>query len=214
MPDKYLLALVRAFGRLRQRVLMKWNEDHIKGLSPNVRIAKWLPQQDLLAHPKARLFISHGGLHSIMEALHNGVPILGMPIFSDQTHNLAKGVWRGWAIRLDWTELTEESLMSALDMALNNTRLRDNARRMRVIIRDQPMTPAETVTYWVGYVLRHGGARHLRCPAADMNWFTIYNFDVWLTVIASFSLMVYAIFILMRCCLRRCCHNKTKTKLE
>ncbi|XP_076046231.1 UDP-glucosyltransferase 2-like [Oratosquilla oratoria] len=214
MPEKHLQTLVRAFGRLPQRVLMKWNEDHIEGLAPNVRLSKWLPQQDLLAHPKARLFISHGGLHSIMESLYNGVPILGLPIFSDQMHNMAKGARQGWAIRLDWEELTEESLMSALAMALNETRLLESTRRMGAIIRDQPMTPAETVIYWIEYVLRHGGAHHLRCPAADMNWFILYNCDIWLAVVASICLVVYVNFAVLRCCLRCCRHAVTKKKTE
>ncbi|XP_076046232.1 UDP-glucosyltransferase 2-like [Oratosquilla oratoria] len=212
MPKGNLQMLVRAFERLPQRVLMKWNDDHIEGLSHNVRLTKWLPQQDVLAHPKVRLFISHGGLHSIMESLHNGVPILGMPIFSDQMNNVEKGARQGWAIRLNWKELTEESLMSALDMALNDTRVRDKARRMGTIIRDQPMTPAETLNYWVDYVLRHGGAHHLRCPAADMSWFVLYNCDIWLTVVASVCVVVYVNFAILRCCLRRCCHSKAKKK--
>ena len=45
---RHLQTLMRAFGRLQQRILMKWNEDHIDGLSSNVRLAKWLPQQDIL----------------------------------------------------------------------------------------------------------------------------------------------------------------------
>ncbi|KAG8251387.1 hypothetical protein J6590_080987 [Homalodisca vitripennis] len=41
----------------------------------------------------------------------------------------------------------------------------ENAKRVSSIVRDQPMSPADTVVFWVEYVLRHGGAPHLK-PAS------------------------------------------------
>ncbi|CAL4058782.1 unnamed protein product, partial [Meganyctiphanes norvegica] len=77
MPSEYKEALISAFAALPVRVLWKWDEDSIANLSTNVRLAKWLPQQDVLGHPRLRLFITHGGYHSTLEAMYNGVPVLG-----------------------------------------------------------------------------------------------------------------------------------------
>ena len=43
-------------------ILWKWDEDNIADLPKNVMIKKWVPQQDLLAHPNLKLFVTHGGL--------------------------------------------------------------------------------------------------------------------------------------------------------
>lgn len=40
--------LLEVLGSLQQRVLWKWDEDTMEGLPPNVRLSKWLPQQDVL----------------------------------------------------------------------------------------------------------------------------------------------------------------------
>ncbi|XP_076058500.1 UDP-glycosyltransferase UGT5-like isoform X3 [Oratosquilla oratoria] len=203
-------ALVRGLGRLKQRVLWKWNEGHMEDLPPNVRVAKWLPQQDILAHPKIRLFISHGGINSLQEALHHNVPIIGMPMFSDQSHNIGMGHREGWAYRLEWEDLTEEKFVKVVEGALTDSRLHENVRKKSAIVRDQPMTSEETVVYWTEYVIRHGGADHLRCPAVDMSWFILYNFDVWLALFLAICLVVFIPFALLRCCLRRCCRGTKK----
>ncbi|XP_076058494.1 UDP-glucosyltransferase 2-like isoform X1 [Oratosquilla oratoria] len=210
MPEKDRRALVRGLGRLKQRVLWKWNEGHMEDLPPNVRVAKWLPQQDILAHPKIRLFISHGGINSLQEALHHNVPIIGMPMFSDQSHNIGMGHREGWAYRLEWEDLTEEKFVKVVEGALTDSRLHENVRKKSAIVRDQPMTSEETVVYWTEYVIRHGGADHLRCPAVDMSWFILYNFDVWLALFLAICLVVFIPFALLRCCLRRCCRGTKK----
>ncbi|KAG0711500.1 UDP-glucuronosyltransferase 2B20 [Chionoecetes opilio] len=48
MPEKYKKVLVDVFGSLKQRVLWKWDEITMDGLPSNVRLSKWLPQQDIL----------------------------------------------------------------------------------------------------------------------------------------------------------------------
>ena len=50
----------------------------------NVLVAKSVPQQDILAHPKTRLFVTHGSINAAMESVFHGVPMVTMPIFTDQ----------------------------------------------------------------------------------------------------------------------------------
>ena len=39
---------VEAFGKLKQKVLWKWDGEAIPGLTPNVNLMSWVPQQDVL----------------------------------------------------------------------------------------------------------------------------------------------------------------------
>ncbi|XP_069936414.1 UDP-glucosyltransferase 2-like [Cherax quadricarinatus] len=48
MPEEYRTTLVQVFASLKQRVLWKWDQDTMYDLPPNVRLGKWLPQQDIL----------------------------------------------------------------------------------------------------------------------------------------------------------------------
>lgn len=82
MPEEYRQTFLRVFSKLKQRVIWKWEEDKMEGLTGNnVLIRKWLPQQDILGHSKIKIFMSHGGLLSTQEAAYHGVPILALPIW-------------------------------------------------------------------------------------------------------------------------------------
>lgn len=62
----------------------------------------------LLEHPNCKLFITHGGIHGLMETIDAGVPIIGFPIFGDQFQNLKSSQENGFCIISDIYSLVEE----------------------------------------------------------------------------------------------------------
>lgn len=61
MPKEKIKIFLEVFGKLKQNVLWKFEDESLANVPANVRIQKWLPQSDVLAHPNVVLFISHGG---------------------------------------------------------------------------------------------------------------------------------------------------------
>lgn len=43
-----------------------------------------------VANRRTRLLITNGGMHSLMEALHWGMPVLGIPLYGPNMRNLEK----------------------------------------------------------------------------------------------------------------------------
>ncbi|KAB7505536.1 UDP-glucuronosyltransferase 1-7C [Armadillidium nasatum] len=161
LPEKYRQILVKVFGSLKQRVLWKWNEETMPDLPSNVKLQKWLPQADLLGHPKIKLFITHGGLLSTLESTYNGVPVIGMPVFADQESNMMDVQNEGWG-RLIMVEIVKQKSL---------------------LMKDRLVPPEEEAVYWVEYVMRHNGAPHIRSPVFMMKWYEVYNIDVWAFII-------------------------------
>lgn len=128
MPQEIRNIFTNTFSRLKQRVLWKWEDDSedissnktVMAISNNVKLLPWIPQQDLLGHPKARLFITHGGLLSNQEAVYHKVPLIALPILWDQPLNAQKIHNDGYGIRIDWGNLSEEVLFAAVMDIISN----------------------------------------------------------------------------------------------
>jgi glucuronosyltransferase len=50
MPEEKRRVFIEAFSTLPQKILWKWESDILPGQPPNVKIEKWLPQQDILGN--------------------------------------------------------------------------------------------------------------------------------------------------------------------
>ena len=91
-------------------------------LSDNVKVASWLPQNDILGHSSTRLFINHGGVHSVMEAVFHGVPMICAPFFGDQYDNAHAAKAKGLAEIVDLDTITVDQLVDVIGRVLANQR--------------------------------------------------------------------------------------------
>lgn len=72
------------------------------------------------AHPKIKLYISHGGISGVYEAVDAGVPVLGLPLFYDQPKNIEHLVHIGMAISMDLQTLTADTFLKNVVELVNN----------------------------------------------------------------------------------------------
>lgn len=67
-----------------------------------------------------RLFITHGGLHSVEEAVYNSKPVVGVPFFADQVTNMKIIEKHGYGKFITIIDLEEKSFGSAVEEVLSN----------------------------------------------------------------------------------------------
>lgn len=72
------------------------------------------------AHKNCILFITHGGLLSTTEALHFGVPMIGIPVFGDQFVNVERVVQKGFGLKVDLSYSLGEDLDEAIGKIVND----------------------------------------------------------------------------------------------
>uniref|UniRef100_A0A1B6E1B5 UDP-glucuronosyltransferase n=1 Tax=Clastoptera arizonana TaxID=38151 RepID=A0A1B6E1B5_9HEMI len=214
MSESTRRAFCDVFSQLPQRVLWKWEEDEMPEKPENVKIVKWLPQRDVLGHPNIKLFISHGGLLGTIEAVHNAVPILGIPFFGDQMQNIAYLAQIGVAIQLDFVNITKESVSYAVKTLLNDKSFKERAVKVSEIYHDRPQSPLDTAVYWTEYVIRHKGAHHLRTAAVDLPWYQYLLLDVIFVLLLCCITVVVIIFYVVKLIYKTLCETKQKQKIH
>ena len=86
--------------------------------------------------------------------------------------------------------------------------------RLSRIHHDQPVKPLDRAVFWIEFVMRHKGAKHLRVAAHDLSWFQYHSLDVIAFLLAC---VASAIFLVAKCCLfvfQKFAKTRKKTKRD
>lgn len=202
MPVRVRDSLVEAFKRLPYRFVWKWEGAAIPNLPDNVMTRAWLPQQDVLGHNNVRAFFTHGGLLSLQEAVYHKVPVVGMPLMSDQHLNVRQVTKLGLGRQLNVDDLTADSIYKAIREVMEEPSYHQVVEQRSRLLRDQETTPLNRAVYWSEHVLRYGGAQHLRSVAADMPLHQYFLLDVMAVLLVAAVTVVVFIWLAVRAAAR------------
>uniref|UniRef100_A0A1A9VTL8 UDP-glycosyltransferases domain-containing protein n=1 Tax=Glossina austeni TaxID=7395 RepID=A0A1A9VTL8_GLOAU len=199
IKPEVIKTVFQVLSSLKQNVIWKWDDlTNTPGNSKNIMYKQWIPQDDILAHPNLKLFITHAGKGGVAEAQYHGVPMVALPLFGDQDNNAAKVVTSGYGLELDVLNLTNDQLRFAINEVLINPFYRENVQQFSRLYRDRPLTARQSVAFWTNYVIRNHGAAHMQSPLVHMNFIQSLNIDV-IASLGIISYIIYKIFILLAC---------------
>ncbi|XP_041470062.1 UDP-glucuronosyltransferase 2B17-like [Lytechinus variegatus] len=203
----------KVFSELPQRILWRYLGEKPRYLGNNTLISEWLPQNDLLAHPKARLLIYHGGSAGVYEAMNYGVPMLLMPLGFDQFTNAHQVAAKGMGFALDVTDLSEHEFGTSINKLLNDKSYMISAQRASSIMRDQLASPLETAVFWIEHVIKFGGD-HLRLRSTEMGFIELNSLDVVAFLVVLSLILLYIDYLALRGCYKCVCRNMKKQKTD
>jgi UDP:flavonoid glycosyltransferase YjiC (YdhE family) len=95
------------------------NEDDLPKLSDNILLKKFIPTIAKL-NQMVDLAIIHGGRGTVYTAAYSGKPAIGIPLRSEQQHNLDNLVRKGMVIKVSRKYFSEEKLIRAIDEIFGN----------------------------------------------------------------------------------------------
>ncbi|MGA5547620.1 macrolide family glycosyltransferase [Streptomyces pseudogriseolus] len=98
-------------------------------LPDNVLARRFVPQPELLE--RAALFVTHGGMNSVNEALYAGVPVLVVPQGADQPQVAKRVTELGAGLTVRPEDATEAAVHALARRLLTEPRFRDAAAALR-----------------------------------------------------------------------------------
>ncbi|ETN80065.1 UDP-glucoronosyl and UDP-glucosyl transferase [Necator americanus] len=150
----------------------------------------------LMADGRVKLFITHGGMNSIQEALLFGVPMITVPLFADQDSNAAIAAERGFSITLSKLSITKEKIIDAINTILGKdgeeSTYSQNVRQAARLLRGSPEEMRRTIKRLARISGSEPPLNHLKLDLDHLNNFQYYNIDVYLLI---FSVILVHIWI-------------------
>jgi len=103
-------------------------------LPGNVLVRRSVPQPDLLA--RAAMFVTHGGMNSVNEAMYAGVPMLVVPQGADQPLVAGRVAALGAGLSIRSSEVTENAVQALARRLLSDSRFLAAAATLRTAQRE------------------------------------------------------------------------------
>uniref|UniRef100_A0A914W979 UDP-glucuronosyltransferase n=1 Tax=Plectus sambesii TaxID=2011161 RepID=A0A914W979_9BILA len=191
MPEKMTNGFLEAFAQFPQYTILWRLEMDLPGVEKykHIHVLKWLPQKDLLAHPKMKLLIAHGGYNSLLETAKAGIPALLMPLFADQYINTKRAVRFGIGRMVDKLDITGDSVAAEMRALLEDESYSINSKRLAYMLNDKIVDPLRVLNHQL-HLATKTPYFHLKA-AQKLNFFQYHSIDVigcfstvWLSAMA------------------------------
>jgi len=216
-PDSVIVKFLKAFSRVKQTVIAKMHIPEGVSVPRNVHVFQWLPQNDILAHQRTKLFITHCGSYGQHEALYHAVPMLGFPLFAEQPLNCERARAKGFGLKMNIHDFTSDELFDNIREILDNATYSDNIRRRSAILRDEPLVGPRKAAHWIEHVIKHGST-HLRSPAMDLPLYRFLMLDVigvvCITTFAILTIACLSAVVITRTICRKWTYQPTHKKMQ
>lgn len=114
----------------------KFDVRKLKGVPSNVHIYKSVPQLDVLKI--ADVFVTHGGMNSVSEALVYGTPMIVIPFVSDQPVNARCIEKLGVGKKLEYSVANKNTIKSTVFSVVSDSDIKTNLTRVQRLITEAP----------------------------------------------------------------------------
>ncbi|WP_460070485.1 macrolide family glycosyltransferase [Streptomyces sp. YKOK-I1] len=134
---RLLRGLATALAPLGGTVIVSTGQTDPEALGPlpaNVLARRFVPQPEVLA--RAALFVTHGGMNSVNEALYAGVPLLVIPQGADQPMVARRVVELGAGLSMRTQDVAKGSVHVLARRLLHEPRFRAAARSLQAAQRE------------------------------------------------------------------------------
>jgi len=93
-------------------------------------------------------------------------------------------------------------------------RFKNNAKRVSSLIKDELIPGKDVGAYWVEYVLRHNGTKHLQSASKDVPFYRYYLLDVFAILFLIVLVVLYFTYRSFRWIICKCFQRPSTKKIK
>ncbi|GMS91651.1 hypothetical protein PENTCL1PPCAC_13826, partial [Pristionchus entomophagus] len=206
MPEAYKKTIRETLAKFPD-VTFIWKyekpEDKVSDGVDNIVESTWVPQVSLLNDNRLSAFITHGGVGSTTEAAMAGVPLVVIPVMTDQLRNAQVVKRNGFGIALEKGDLDNaERLYEAIKEVLENPKYKEKTKLASHMLREVPFSAKEKLVRNMEFMVRFGPLRMLDHYGSQLNFFQYYLIDVFAFLILILLVVLSLLLLCIRSCLR------------
>lgn len=108
----------------------------LNNIPSNIHIYESVPQIEVLS--RADIFVTHGGMNSVSEALVYGVPMVVIPFVSDQPVNARCVEKLGAGKTLECSKISKDILKNMVLSVLSDKEMHNNLAKIQQVIKESP----------------------------------------------------------------------------
>lgn len=108
----------------------------LKNIPENVHVYPSVPQTEILG--MADVFVTHGGMNSVSEALVSGTPMVVIPFTADQPVNARCVESLGVGKQMEYGGVSKETLKQAVFSVLADEMVKSNMEKVQKLIQEAP----------------------------------------------------------------------------
>ena len=195
------------------------SDKEISKFPKNVKIIRWINQNDLLGDSRIKLFITHGGFNSICESVYHGKPMIVLGVGLDQfnTASFVKKYNMGISFQSRKNINKNNIIESINEILLNDIYLNNTIKHSQFL--KKLKNPRSEFKYWLDLVLEFGTEfLIIESYMKKFNWIIINGYDVSLLFIFIFFTLFYLVCKIFKyfylCFFGTCEKKKKKEKMK
>ncbi|XP_055867855.1 UDP-glucuronosyltransferase 2B17-like isoform X2 [Biomphalaria glabrata] len=194
IPRDILDKMATSFREINLNVI--WRIKQISINSSKIITREWFPQNDLLGHPNMKVFISHCGKNGQYEALYHAVPMLCIPLQTDQFYNAERVTVKRFGLSADIRAVSSEQLTNLIQEVATNPKYKVSIQKSSNIYKHLYASSSIEAAFWLDHVMTYG-SDHMRSQAQKVPLYQFLNLDI---LVFAFIICAIAPIILTVLC--------------
>ncbi|XP_016978806.2 UDP-glucosyltransferase 2 [Drosophila rhopaloa] len=162
-----------------------WNVEQLKQMPPEISNLLTLNvnqslQQDILAKPYVKGFLNHGDSFSLLEAVHNGVPLVVLPLKLEEFNNAQRVMERKLGVVVQTNGFNQKTLSNALKQILDDESFTNALYQAQLKFRTRPQSALKLALWHVEQLIREPRfyKDFAQTEALTQNFFVAHSVDV------------------------------------